>query len=78
MSRNKKEGKYQGAVTRFGNKWGNYRPNRDEGNKNGKRHIRSTVIPEEPMCNAFKGARAVTVAAALNVLSYRYNKRRKK
>jgi hypothetical protein len=63
-------------VTRFGNKWGDYRPRR-EGGRNGKRHIRSTVIPEEPMCNYFKDAQAVTVGAALNVLSDRYKKRKK-
>jgi hypothetical protein len=77
MNRNQREGRYQGAVTRFGNKWGDYRPNR-EGSRNGKRHIRSTVVPEEPMCNAFKDAKPVTAGAALNVLSYRYKKRRKK
>lgn len=77
MNRNQREGRYQGAVTRFGNKWGDYRPNR-EGNRNGKRHIRSTVIPEEPMCNAFKDAKPVTAGAALNVLSLRYKKQRKK
>lgn len=71
MNRNQREGRYQGAVTRFGNKWGDYRPNR-EGNTHGKRHIRSTVIPEEPMCNAFKGAKSVSAGAALNVLAARY------
>ena len=71
MSRNKTEGRYQGAVTRVSKMWGDYRVNKT-GTKRGKRHIRSTVIPSEPICDYFKDAKAVSVGATMNVLSYRY------
>ena len=77
MSRNKTEGRYQGAVTRVSKMWGDYRVNKT-GTKRGKRHIRSTVIPLEPICNYFKDARAVSIGAAMNVLSYRYNRNKKR
>lgn len=77
MSRNKTEGRYQGAVTRVSKMWGDYRVNKT-GTKRGKRHIRSTVIPSEPICNYFKDAKAVSIGATMNVLSYRYNRNKKR
>jgi hypothetical protein len=77
MSRNTEQGCYQGAITRFGSKWGDYRVKEGK-SKNGKRHIRSKVIPEEPVCKAFKDAKPASTGAALNVMHYRYFRKRKK
>lgn len=73
-SRNQREGKYQGAMTRFGEKWGDIRSNR-QGRKRGKRHIRSTYTPEEPVFSAFRGAARVTVGAVANVIHARAHKK---